>query len=68
MWTDRRMVSQTILAILVIPCASFLMMYIECDVFHFHGMYLIGIYGNKIKKMMKLVVALHNFVNALKNW
>jgi len=38
------------LAILVIPCASCLMMYIECDVLHFHGMYLNGIYGNKINK------------------
>ena len=26
------------------------MMYIECDVFHFHGMYLNGIYGNKINQ------------------
>jgi hypothetical protein len=25
-------------------------MYIECDVFHVHGMYLNGIYGNKINK------------------
>ena len=24
--------------------------YIECDVFHFHGMYLNGICGNKINK------------------
>ena len=24
------------------PCASCLMMYIECDVFHFHGMYQMG--------------------------
>ena len=37
------------LAILVIPCASCLMIYIECGVFHFHGMYLNGKYGNKIK-------------------
>ena len=28
------------------------MMYIECDVFHFHGMYLNGIYGNKINEWM----------------
>ena len=28
------------------------MMYIECDVFHFHGIYLNGIYGNKINKWM----------------
>jgi len=27
------------------------MMYIDCDVFHFHGMYLNGIYGNKINKI-----------------
>ena len=37
-------------AILVISCAGCLMLYIECDVFHFHGTYLNGIYGNKINK------------------
>jgi len=26
-------------------------MYTECDIFHFHGMYLNGIYGNKTKQI-----------------
>jgi hypothetical protein len=29
-------------------------MYIECDIFHFYGMHLNGIYGNKINKIKNL--------------
>ena len=37
------------LAILVIPCASCLMMYIECDIFHFHSMCLDGIQAGPLQ-------------------
>ena len=40
-------------------------MYIECDVFHFHGMYLNGIYGNKINEWIycALLVAIRTIYN-----
>ena len=31
------------------------MMYVECDIFHFHGMYLNRIYRNKMNELMNII-------------